>query len=171
MPRIRRWLPLTVFALALAILAAPIAVRAAKEEDDDDDEKIAAAQLSAIGGLSMVTAQQSVLIVGMTADAFSKDVYTPEQVQTFLKATSAQLEAVKALLQKMRDAGLSDEDDASIEKFIDFYGLVEEEAKALDKFVSKRGAAEAKAFEKAREKVLKALDTLSAKEDDDDDKK
>lgn len=171
MSSVRHWLPLTVIAVVIALLSSPIAVRAAKDEDDDDD--VAAAQLSAVGGLSMITAQQSVLIVGMTSDAFVKDVYTPDQVQTFVKATIAQLDAVKGLLQKMRDAGLSDEDDASIEKFIDFYGLVQDEAKALGKFVTKRGAAEAKAFEKARDAALKALDKLSAKDDDkdDDDKK
>jgi hypothetical protein len=168
---VRRWLPLSVFALMIALLSSPIAVRAAK--DDDDDDEVAAAQVAAVGGLSMVTAQQSMLIVGMTSDAFVKDVYTADEVQTFVKATIAQLDAVKGLLQKMRDAGLSDEDDASIEKFIDFYGLVQDEAKALGKFVTKRGAAEAKAFEKAREAALKGLDKLSTKDDDkdDDDKK
>jgi hypothetical protein len=171
MPHIRRWLPLTVLALVVAMLSAPIAVRAAKDDDDDDDEKAGAAQLSAIGGMAMVTAQQSALIVGMTADAFSKDVYTPDQVQAFIKATTAQLEAVKALLQKVRDAGLSDDDDGAIEKFMDAYSLIQEEAAALEKFVAKRGAAEAKAFEKARDKALKALDKLSTKDDDDDDKK
>ena len=65
-------------------------------EDDEEDksEKAEEAKLEAIGGLSMVTARNTFLLIGVTADAFAKQAYKGEQVEAIMKAVIRQLDTV-----------------------------------------------------------------------------
>jgi cob(I)alamin adenosyltransferase len=163
-----------VFAVAFAPLASPVVARAAAKDDEDekdDDAKKGAATLGAVGGLSVISANSTILLIGVTADAFAKDVYKPEQVRAIMKPIIKQLDAVSNLLRKVQEAGLSEQDDDYVDQIIEMYRLLQDEARALDKFVIKKGESEAKAFEKARQAAVKALGKLTGEDKDEDEEK
>jgi hypothetical protein len=176
-PVVRPWLPLivltAVIAVALAPLSSPVVARAAakdEEEEKDEDAKKGSATLGAVGGLSVITANSTFLLIGVTADAFAKDAYTPDQVRGIMKPIIKQLDAVSNLLRKVQEEGLSEQDDDYIDQIVELYRLLQDEARGLDKFVIKRGDSELKGFDKARKAALKALNKLSGEDKDEEEK-
>jgi cob(I)alamin adenosyltransferase len=162
-----------VFAVSFAPLAVPRVAGAAPKaeaEEKDEDTKKESATLGAVGGLSVITANSTFLLIGVTADAFAKDAYKPDQVRGIMKPIIKQLDAVSNLLRKVQEEGLSEQDDDYIDQIVELYRLLQDEARALDKFVIKKGESEAKAFEKARKAALKALGKLTGEDKDDEEK-
>lgn len=173
MPVVRPWLSLVVLTAVFAVALAPVATTAAAKDDEekDTDAKKESATLGAVGGLSVISANSTFLLIGVTADAFAKDVYTPEQVRGIMKPIIKQLDAVSTLLRKVQEEGLSEQDDDYIDQIVELYRLLQNEARALDKFVIKKGEADAKSFEKARKAALKALGKLTGEDNDEDEEK
>jgi hypothetical protein len=177
-PIARLWLMLIFLTATVSILAttgalAPQAALAAAKDDDDKEAsaKKESATLGAVGGLSVISANSTFLLIGVTADAFAKDVYGPEQVRGIMKPIIKQLDAVSNLLRKVQDEGLGEQDDDFIDQIVELYRLLQDEARALDKYVVKKGEPEAKAFEKARKAALKALGKLTGEDKKEDDEK
>jgi hypothetical protein len=162
-----------VFAVALAPMAAHAAAKDVEEKDAEKDAgaKKESATLGAVGGLSVISANSTFLLIGVTADAFAKEVYTPEQVRGIMKPIIKQLDAVSNLLRKVQEEGLSEQDDDYIDQIVELYRLLQDEARALDKFVVRKGDGEAKSFEKTRKAALKALGKLTGEDKDDDEEK
>lgn len=168
MIKLRPWLCLLIVASLFACGPALQTTRAA--DDDDKAEKAAAAQLEAIGGLSMVTARNTFLLIGVTADAFAKQAYKGDQVEAIMKSVIRQLDTVSNQLRKLQDAELSEANDQYVDQIVSVYRLLQDQARALDKFVAKPGEGTANAFEKARKAALTALDKLAG-DDKEEEKK
>lgn len=166
----RPWMWLAFVAFLLALAPGPVLTRAEEKDEDVDGAAKEAAKLEAIGGLSMVTARNTYLLIGVTADSFVKDVHTPDQVQAIMKAVVAQLDAVNGQLKKMQKTGLSEANDEYVDQIVSVYELLQEEARALTKFVAKKGEARATAFEKARKAAEEAIEKLAGDDKSDDEK-
>jgi hypothetical protein len=134
------------------------AVNQAKEDAKDADP--ASVQLEAIGGLSAVNAQHTYLLIGVLSDAYVKGVYEGKQVRTMAGGVVQQLATVSDMLEKVQDGELSDEDDEYVDKIVEIYGLLQDQAKALAKYTEDPGEAEGKAFEKFRKASLEAIEKL-----------
>ncbi len=118
------------------------------------------AALEAIGGLAVGHVQSTMGFVGVTADAFAKEVYKPAQVEELMTGVVNSIDATKKLLRKLQDTELSDEDEAFLDGLIGVYNALQVEAKALIKFSQTKNAADAEAFEKARKAVVSKYEKL-----------
>lgn len=145
--------------LACGLMAAP--VRAA----DDDDEADPA--LECVGGLSVAHGHTSLALIGVTADAFAKDVYPAETVAELMGGLIGGIDANKKMLRKLQASDeLSDEDEAYVDGVLGLYNALEAEAKALIKFTKSKSEADAMAFEKARLAAVAKLNKLLGEEDE-----
>lgn len=124
------------------------------------DEEGSGAALEAIGGLAVGHVQSTMGFIGVTADAFAKDVYKPAQVEELMTGVVNSIDATKKLLRKLQDTELSDEDEAFVDGLIGVYNALQVEAKALIKFTQSKNAADAEAFEKARKSVVSKYEKL-----------
>lgn len=160
MTRSHNWL-VTALVLVLGLGLAGIVERLPAAPGKPGDEvDAAAAQLEAIGGLSAVNAQHTYLLIGVLSDAYVKGVYDDKQVRTMAQGVVQQLATISDMLEKVQDGDLSDEDDEFVDRIVEIYGLLQDEAKSLTKYTEDQGEAEGQAFEKARKAALEAIEKL-----------
>ncbi len=136
--------------------AAPLGnlYRAISDED-------ANATLQAVGGLGIGHIQSSLGLIGVTADAFAKDVYTPKQVEDLMNGTINGIESVKKLLRRLQDNELTDDDEEYIDRMINVYNALQREAKALVTFAKSKKPADAEIFDTARKAAVLKLAQLT----------
>jgi hypothetical protein len=118
-------------------------------------------QLEAIGGLSMVTARSTFLLIGVTADAYAKKAYNAARVQAVTKVVISQLNAVSNQLGNLQESDLSEANEKYIKQIVAVYSSLKRQALALEKYVVNPDDGTLKRFEKARESALAALDKLT----------
>jgi hypothetical protein len=139
---------------AASLLSRPIAA-AASDEDD------ANATLQAVGGLGVGHIQSSLGLIGVTADAFAKDVYSEKQVEDLMNGTINGIEAVKKLLRRLQETDLSDDDEEYIDRMINVYNALQREAKALITYSKSKKPADAEVFDAARKAAVAKLEQLT----------
>lgn len=130
------------------------------------DEEAGDPALEAIGGLAVGHMHSSLGFVGVTADAFAKDVYEADTVEELMGGVVGGIDATKKLLRKLQDSELSDEDEQFIDGIIGVYNAISAEAKALVKFAKSEDDTDAKAFEKARQTAVSRLQKLIGNEEE-----
>lgn len=126
------------------------------------------ATLQAVGGLGVGHIQSSLGLIGVTADAFAKDVYSPKQVEDLMNGTINGIEAVKKLLRRLQETDLSDDDEEYIDRMINVYNALQREAKALITFAKSKKPADAEIFEAARKAAVTKLGQLTENSKDSD---
>ena len=119
------------------------------------------APLQAVGGLGVGHIQCSLGLIGVTADAFAKDVYSAKQVEDLMNGTINGIEAVKKLLRKLQDADLSDDDEEYIDRMVTVFNALQREAKSLVVYAKSKKPADAEVFESARKAALAKLNQLT----------
>lgn len=168
MLRSRNWLVgALVLAIGIGLVGAMTRSRAAADQDQaaEKETDAAAAQLEAIGGLSAVNAQHTFLLIGVLSDAYVKQVYEAKQIRTMAASIVQQLGTVSDMLEKVQDGELSDEDDEYVDKIVEIYGLLQDQAKALSRYTENPGEAEGQAFEKSRKASLAAIEKVLGTEE------
>lgn len=167
MVKLRLWLCLFVMASLLTLVNGN-STATAQDEDDEEPEatQTDANQLEAIGGLSMVTARNTFLLIGVTADAYAKKAYKADRVQSIMKAVIPQLDAVSGQLQKLQKSELGEANNEYIKQIVALYSLLKVQARSLNKYVVKPDEGTLKNFEKARQSALAALDKLTGDSND-----
>lgn len=151
----------TGFALAAcALLLVGLSQRAVISQDKSDVED-ANAMLQAVGGLGIGHIQSSLGLIGVTADAFAKDVYTPKQVEDLMTGTINGIESVKKLLRRLQENELTDDDEEYIDRMINVYNALQREAKALITFAKSKKPADAEIFDTARKAAVAKLGQLT----------
>lgn len=118
------------------------------------------AKLEAIGGLSAINARHAFLLVGVVSDAHIKGIYDARQVRSLMNGVIRQLETVSDMLRKLQKTDLSAADDEYVEQVLAVHGKLQAQARALLAFVDRKGEAEARGYEKARQASLKILESL-----------
>jgi hypothetical protein len=151
---LRSFWPLALFAV-LAIGLSQAKVQSQGAESD------ANATLQAVGGLGVGHIQSSLGLIGVTADAFAKDVYTAKQVEDLMNGTINGIEAVKKLLRRLQETDLSDDDEEYIDRMINVYNALQKEAKALVAFAKSKKPADAEIFDSARKAAVTKLGQLT----------
>lgn len=151
----------TGFALAAcALLLVGLSQRPVNSQDKSDVED-ANAMLQAVGGLGIGHIQSSLGLIGVTADAFAKDVYTPKQVEDLMTGTINGIESVKKLLRRLQENDLTDDDEEYIDRMINVYNALQREAKALITFAKSKKPADAEIFDTARKAAVAKLGQLT----------
>lgn len=144
--------------LACGVFAAPVMA---------DDEADGSAALECVGGLSVAHSHTSLALIGVTADAFAKDVYEADTVAELMGSLIGGIDANKKMLRKLQATDeLSDEDEAYVDGVLGLYNALEVEAKALIKFSKSKSEADAMAFEKARLAAVAKLNKLVGEEEE-----
>ncbi|MBM4074369.1 MAG: hypothetical protein FJ267_01835 [Planctomycetes bacterium] len=121
--------------------------------------------LRAVGGLGVEHIQSTLGLIGVTADAYAKEVYTPEKVTNLMDSTITGIESVKKLLRKLQDTKLSVDDEEIIDRMIGAYNALQREATALSTLVKTKKPSDADAFSKARKTAIEKIDQLTADDD------
>jgi hypothetical protein len=119
------------------------------------------AALQAVGGLGVGHIQSTLGLIGVTADAFARDIYDAKKVEELMNGTINGIEAVKKQLRNLGDTNLSDDDEEFINRMIGVYIALEREAKALTVFAKSKKTADAANFAKARKAAVTKLDQLT----------
>ena len=143
--------------MGIAVLALGLSIGTVHSQDADDADPT----LQAVGGLGVGHIQSSLGLIGVTADAFAKDVYTPKQVEDLMTGTINGIEAVKKLLRRLQESDLSDDDEEYIDRMINVYNALQREAKALIAFSKSRKPADAELFDAARKAAVTKLGQLT----------
>ena len=158
-PRFRRvsW-PLA----AIGLLAFGLTYGIVRSQDTNSKAvNDANATLQAVGGLGVGHIQSSLGLIGVTADAFAKEVYTAKQVEDLMNGTINGIEAVKKLLRRLQETDLSDDDKEYIDRMVSVYNALQREAKALVAFAKSKKPADAEVFDAARKSAVSKLGQLT----------
>lgn len=150
--------PLVLSALIVCGLSFGIV---SSQETETKAVEDANATLQAVGGLGVGHIQSSLGLIGVTADAFAKDVYTPKQVEDLMTGTINGIEAVKKLLRRLQETDLSDDDEEYIDRMVNVYNALQREAKALVIFAKSKKPADAEIFDSARKAAVMKLGQLT----------
>lgn len=137
------------------------ALNSSPVRSQDNAQEDANATLQAVGGLGVGHIQSSLGLIGVTADAYAKDVYTPKQVEDLMNGTINGIEAVKKLLRRLQENDLSDDDEEYIDRMINVYNALQKEAKALVTFAKSKKPADAEIFDTARKAAVTKLGQLT----------
>ena len=113
---------------------------------------------------------QSVLLthmaVGTLADAFVAKTYKSGEATTFITTYINITQGMKEQMNKLVDADTLNKDDAQfINNTIGVLDLVLKESRALKEFVGSGDDVDAKAYDKARKRALRAIKTLLGMKD------
>ena len=127
-----------------------------------ESEERGNAALQAVGGLGVGHIQSTLGLIGVTADAFARDIYDAKKVEELMIGTVNGIEAVKKLLRNLADTNLSDDDEEFINRMVGVYIALEKEAKALTVFAKSKRHSDAALFAKARKAAVAKLDQLTA---------
>jgi len=142
--------------------APPVLSAEIEAPDFPEDEKQGNASLQAVGGLGIGHIQSTLGLIGVTADAFAKDVYDAKKVEGLMTSTINGIDVVKKPLRRLQDdKRLSADDEDFIDRMIVAYSALQREAKALTVYAKSKKAADAEAFAKARRIALEKIDNLT----------
>jgi len=117
--------------------------------------------LQAVGGLGIGHIQTTLGLIGVTADAFAKDVYDAKQVEGLMTSTINTIDDVKKLLHKLQDSKLSSDDEEFINRMLGAYIALQREAKALSTFAKSKKSTDAEVFARARKLAIEKIDKLT----------
>ena len=126
-----------------------------------ESEERGNAALQAVGGLGVGHIQSTLGLIGVTADAFARDIYDAKKVEELMIGTVNGIEAVKKLLRNLADTNLSDDDEEFINRMVGVYIALEKEAKTLTTFAKSKKPSDAALFAKARKAAVAKLDQLT----------
>ncbi|MEI8382285.1 MAG: hypothetical protein WCJ09_19290 [Planctomycetota bacterium] len=131
------------------------------QDTNSKEVQDANAKLQAVGGLGVGHIQSSLGLIGVTADAFAKEVYTAKQVEDLMTGTVNGIDAVKKLLRRLQETDLSDDDEEYIDRMVNVYNALQKEAKALVAFAKSKKPADAELFDAARKAAVAKLGQLT----------
>ncbi|MDB5342264.1 MAG: hypothetical protein JWP89_641 [Schlesneria sp.] len=155
-----RFLRIGFSLVTCALVLMALSDRPVRSQDKSEIED-ANATLQAVGGLGIGHIQSSLGLIGVTADAFAKDVYTPKQVEDLMNGTINGIESVKKLLRRLQENELTDDDEEYIDRMINVYNALQREAKALVTFAKSKKPADAEIFDTARKAAVVKLAQLT----------
>ncbi len=116
-------------------------------------------RLEAIGGLVAATIYSMHAHVVSVADAFTADVYSAEQAAGRMKPVISMLGSLKRQLLKVRDNMVDEDDEKLVTEAIAILGLIQEEARLFERFVTKHDNRDFDAFEATRNKAWTQIES------------
>lgn len=109
--------------------------------------------LNTIGGFCGSYIYTSYAYIGATADAFTKDIYTPAQVKVMMEETVGILDNLMSLLASVRNTNVAPSDRQFIDSMVEVLELLKIEARALATFTQTRKQDDVQRYDRAREEA------------------
>jgi len=116
--------------------------------------------LEAIGGFGGSYMYMTYAYIGVTADAYSKDIYTASQVKVMMEETVGMLQKLVKTLQTIRATNIVDSDKNYLDSMIEVYNLLKLEAESLAAFVSSNDRTDVEKYEQARKQAWPRIKKL-----------
>jgi hypothetical protein len=142
-----------VFHLLLILLTLPLCFPASSHADSN-------VYLETVGGFGGSYIYMTYAYIGVTADAYSEDIYQAEQVQIMMDETVGMLNNLIGMLQKVRDTDIVDNDKRFIDDMIEVLGLLKREAQALSTYAASKDPEDIKKYDEARKEVWPRIKQL-----------
>ena len=145
---------LGILALGLFVCGLPTAVGQAADEVKDDP------RLVAIGSLAGSHVYTTYGYIGVTADAFGKQVYDADRVEQLMKEVMGLCDANSKLLDKLLEGNIVESDKKAIREIGLIYDGLRMEAAALVQFAKTKDEDDVKSFDAARKAVWPKIQKL-----------
>jgi hypothetical protein len=116
--------------------------------------------LDAVGGLCGSYIYITYAYIGMTADAFSKKMYQPEQVKEMMDETVIMLNKLMKILGRVQTTDIAEEDKKFIVSLIEVLSLLRTEAEHLSAYAESNDMADVEKYDEARRTVLPKIKQL-----------
>jgi hypothetical protein len=116
--------------------------------------------LESVGLLAGVQLYQTYLNIGLLADAFAEDVYTPAEAAQLLGSVVGPLEKVEKQLEKVAALKLTKEDAAAIARMKRIAALLRQQGKSLQSVWDTGLEEHTKKYEEARQAAWKEVSDL-----------
>ncbi|MBU2552412.1 MAG: hypothetical protein KKB20_28625 [Proteobacteria bacterium] len=126
------------------LLLAPVRAAAATE---------ASIYLETIGGFAHNYLYMTYAYIGVTADAYAKEIYPASYVKRMMGDTVRTLDILARKLQTVQETNLEEEDRKAIEYIVETFGLLKEEAEALAALVESGDQTALDRYDQARKKA------------------
>ncbi len=139
----------------------PVSAEVENPTPADGHEEDGSPALMAVGALGIGQIQSTLGLIGVTADAFAKEIYDAKKVEGLMASTISSLDNSKKQLRKLQDSKLSPNDEEFINRMLGAYIALQREAKALSNFAKSRKSADADAFAKARKAAIEKIDHMT----------
>ncbi|MDY6852701.1 MAG: hypothetical protein SV487_11600 [Thermodesulfobacteriota bacterium] len=116
--------------------------------------------LEAIGGFGGSYMYMTYAYIGVTADAYSKNIYPAGQVKAMMDETVKMLRKLVKSLGRVRTTNIVESDRKYIDSMIEIFDLLRLEAEALSAFASSNDRADVEKYDQARKKVWPRIKRL-----------
>jgi hypothetical protein len=116
--------------------------------------------LETVGGFGGSYIYMTYAYIGVTADAYSKDIYQAGQVQVMMDEKVGMIENLIKLLQRVQGTELAPEDKAFVESMVDILELLKVEAQSLSAFAVSRDPSDVERYEQARNEAWPRIKKL-----------
>ena len=141
-----------VLVLATALVLCSPSVSPAATEDN--------IYLETVGGFSGSYIYLSYAYIGVTADAFSKDLYQGSQVKVMMDETVSMFNHLKKQLHRVMNTNIVEEDRLFVQSMIEVLDLLKAEAEALSDFAVSNDKADLERYEGARKRAWPKIKQL-----------
>jgi len=116
--------------------------------------------LETIGGLGGSYIYMIYAYIGVTADAYSRDIYEGEQIKVMMDETVNMLNTLMNLLRKVERTDVVASDKVFIDSMIEVFLLLKDEAHALATYAVSKDPADVERYDQARKTVWPKIKQL-----------
>ena len=116
--------------------------------------------LKTIGGFGGSYVYMTYAYIGVTADAFSKNIYKPDQVKVMMDESVTMIDNLMELLTKVQGTDIVDDDKAFVGAMLEILNLLKSEAQALSAFSISQNPADVEKYDQARKDVWPQIKQL-----------
>ena len=116
--------------------------------------------LETVGGFGGSYIYMTYAYIGVTADAFSKNIYQANQVKVMMDETVSMLNNIVKMLTKVQSTNIVENDKAFVDSMIEVLGLLKLEAESLASFAASGDPADVEKYDSARKQVWPKIKSL-----------
>lgn len=116
--------------------------------------------LETIGGFGGSYIYMTYAYIGVTADAYSKKIYQPQQVKVMMNETVSMIDKLNSMLIKVQKTDVVENDRKFVKSMIEILNLLQVEARSLSSLAETNDPTDIEAFEHAREQAWPKIKKL-----------
>ncbi|MFH1092155.1 MAG: hypothetical protein V1742_11365 [Pseudomonadota bacterium] len=146
-----------VWVRGLAIILVVLSLFVTPLSSSASDENV---YIDAIGALSGSYLYMAYAYIGVTADAYSKNIYPASQVKLMMEEKVNFLDKLMQRLQQVQATNLAPKDKQFVESMIEIFGLLKTEAQSLAAFAATNSPTDVEKYDLARKQAWPKIKIL-----------
>jgi hypothetical protein len=116
--------------------------------------------LETVGGFGGSYIYMTYAYIGVTADAFSKNIYQANQVKVMMEETVSMINNLMKMLTKVQATNIVANDKVFVDSMLEILDLLKIEAESLAAFAGGNNPADVEKYDSARKQVWPKIKTL-----------